>query len=300
MQPGGPIRRPGVRPRCAAGVQLHAVEGAAEAGTACGGSRTGMDGNVSAAPKIASDPRQSTILRLDHGLARTLDQGAQLKQCVDHLENPEVLGHELRQSWLTVERVCRAVRAAPAPGPVAAVGREDTDVLELEHFYGGREVEVATPELHFFECLASNLQPLARAVEEPDFDGLDYVGLVQVNTARGVLGVIESKSDHSPYLLLLRALCGFVELAAALRCGGLADENLARALAGEPRFDLHLVLSEPVDRDAPLHQLTRDLAESVKRAAVDMKTPSLPLGDILCLRMDLAGFSGRLEHEWIV
>jgi hypothetical protein len=268
-----------------------------------GGERpaTGVDENVSAAPRDASELQQGIILRLDHGLARTLDHEAQLKQCVDHLENPEVLGHELRQSWLALERGFQAGGAAVrTEGSAAAGSREDTDVLELEHFYPGREVEVAAPDVHFFECLASNLQPVARTVAEPDFDGLDYVGVVQVNTAHGVLGTIESKQDDSPYLLLLRALCGFVELAAALRCGRLADTDLAGALGDETRFDLHLVLAAPVDRNAPLHQLTRDLAESVKRAALEMKTPSLPLGDILCLSMDLAEFSGRLEHEWSV
>ncbi len=40
---------------------------------------------------------QRTVLRLDQSLAKTLSADDQLKQCVDHLENPKLLVYEMMQ-----------------------------------------------------------------------------------------------------------------------------------------------------------------------------------------------------------
>jgi hypothetical protein len=247
----------------------------------------------------------SSVLRLDHGLARSLDAEAQLQQCVDHLENPEVLSHELIQSFTAIERYFATTGAAAAG---SAAGNSDdsdeSDVLELEHFYEGREVEIAATSpasgVQIFECVAGSLQPLPRQVEDERFDGIDYVGVLQLRAGRAVLGTVESKADATPYLLLLRALCGLTEMHAALKSGRLPSKSLARALAAEMRFDLHLVVGESIDRNSPLLQLTRDLAESVSRSVKATADHPLPLGEIVCLRMDLSDFSGRLELEWAV
>ena len=244
-------------------------------------------------------PAPSTVLRLDHGLARSLDAEAQLRQCVDHLENPEVLAHELIQSFNASLRFLETAGEERETG--AGEDDEDqSDVLELEHFYEGREVEVEveseSPQL--FECVAGSLQPLARGkTDGDDFDGIDYVGVLQLRDGRAVLGTIESKRDATPYLLLLRSLCGLSEMRAAL-CAGRLPPDLARTLAEDTRFDLHLVVGDPIDRQSPLLQLTRDLAESVKRSIEQSEDHPLTLGDIVCLRMDLAGFEGRLGFEW--
>lgn len=238
-----------------------------------------------------------TVLRLDQSLARTLSPDDQLKQCVDHLENPKVLVYEMVQAAQVVEQLLAASEVAPCP--TAEVG-DLTDVLLLEHFYRDREVVVVSTDAQRFTCLASNVQPLPSFAPELETDGLDYVGLMHGGEGVGVLGCVQSDCDPTPYLLLLRSLCGLVELSLALRSHRNRCSVLAEALGDRASFDLHLVLYEPVDPSDSLLQLTRDLAESVKHSIQNSEEMPLRLRDIACLRMDPAEFSGELDLEWAV
>jgi hypothetical protein len=240
---------------------------------------------------------QCTVLRLDHSLARTLSPDDQLKQCVDHLENPEVLVCEMVQAAQVVEQLLEASEVSPSP--TADVG-DVTDFLLLEHFYRDREVKVVSPDTRLFACLASNVEPLPSFAPESETDGLDYVGLMHGGEGVGVLGCVQSDCDPTPYLLLLRSLCGFVELSLALRSHRHRCSVLAEALGDRASFDLHLVLYEPVDPRDSLLQLTRDLAESVKHVIQNSEEMPLRLRDIACLRMDPVEFLGELDLEWAV
>ena len=241
-----------------------------------------------------SQPGLESVLRLDLRLAQQLSRDEQLKQCIDHLEHPSVIVHEIRSAIETTAQLLTR-RAASRQ---ARSDDDEPEELLLTHFPVGRDIELTATATDAFRCLASEVVVLPGTAPSEAFDGIDYVGQLCSEKQVIVLGTCESACDASPYLLLLRALNGLVELSLAFR-----HEQLPTAVSDEFEeavcFDLHLVLPEPTQQADPLVSLTRDLAENVKNA-LQQHCPDLGLRDIHLLRMDVSDFSGRLDGEWTV
>jgi hypothetical protein len=235
--------------------------------------------------------------------ARCLDVEAQIRECVDYLQNPEILIFEFLQSFGAVESCCGpedfSFRSPSSPGTP-----DDELEFTLEHFYESLEVSIAGAGPQRFTCVASDLDPLPRSESTPaeERHGLDYVGLLHAPRGGAVLGAVSSDAESTPYLLLLRLLNALAELAPRVQIDRLEREITKGALGSDAVFDLHLVLWHlPEDRErTQLSMLTRDLAEVVKGGLVDSWQLPDVLRDVLCLRMDASDFDGRLELDWWV
>jgi hypothetical protein len=118
-----------------------------------------------------------------------------------------------------------------------------------------------------------------------------------------VLGFTAWSESESAYPILLRALSSLIELTRPRRFD-LLDREVYRGLLGPaPAFDLALVLWDdegPGDPRRPLCELSRDLAEVLKKAL--RSEPRFPpvLLDFVCLRMNAKRFDGRLRFAWRV
>ena len=185
-----------------------------------------------------------------------------MRECVDYLQNPEVLIQEFMDAYTAVESCCdpadqrfrvREPRAEARAAQVAArSGVRQGTGLRLRR--GARTSSSAWRAT----CSISGCIGAA-----PRVDGLDYVGQIIDEDPLAVLGVVQVGVESSPYALFLRLITCLSEFApdAQLRA---ADEALFKGgLGAEPKLDLHLLLRE-TDRDAAqatLRQLTHDLAE---------------------------------------
>jgi hypothetical protein len=249
-----------------------------------------------------SDERKGelrTLLRRTYERARELPMQAQLQECIDQLENPEVLVSEFVESYCAVEAGV-GLSSPIGSAPAASDGEEE---LGLEYFYADREISVVGARPFAFTCVGCDVAPL-RGMQQggQQRDGLDYVALLRAPASGPALGAVQSALDATPFLVLLRLLACAAELAPKPQYQRLDREFFIGRLGPEPVFDLHLVLWED-GADAgplPLYELTRDLAEMVKQAALD--DPLFPpvLGDICALRMDPDAFEGMLRLDWRV
>ena len=124
-------------------------------------------------------------------------------------------------------------------------------------------------------------------------------------TRAPVLGVVQSESDHSAYPLLLRALACLAEMASRSQFERLNSGPFLGTLGSQPSFDLNLVLwdvpaAPASETHTTIEQLTRDLAERVKRAVRRHADFPRILRDVVCLRMNAERFDGRLRFGWRV
>lgn len=191
-------------------------------------------------------PLPSTSLRRRYERSAELTVAQQMAECVDYLQNPEVLVAEFVDAYCAVEAYCGDDemvfrRADPATTP-------DITVLDSAPYS--------------FTSLAWELTPLAGA-EPVGAGGFDYVGIRRDPPGHPVLGVMQSALDPTPYLVLMRLLSSVAELMPPARLEMANADLFKGALGTDPLFDLHLLLSaQQPDRDhTTLGELTRDLAD---------------------------------------
>ncbi len=203
----------------------------------------------------------STSLRRRYERSSSLSIAQQMAECVDYLQNPEVLVAEFVDAYCAVEAYCGDDemvfrRTDPATTP---------DITVLER----------TP--YSFGCLAWEFSPLAGA--EPDSAaGFDYVGIRRDEHAYPVLGVSQSVLDPTPYLVLMHLLACVAELMPPDRLAMADVEVFKGALGSDPFFDLHLLLSaqQPDRQHTMLGELTRDLADVfLEQIAEEWQFPDL-------------------------
>jgi len=245
----------------------------------------------------------STILRQRFERARGLPLDAQMRECIDYLQNPEVLIQEFVDAYIAVESCCD-----PDEHHFSVRPRPDKTVPErlamLDAVFASGAVTVFDTDPYAFECAAREIAPFSGSAggPVPRLDGLDYVGRIVGEDAIGVLGVVQAGAEVSPYVLFLRLITCLSELApdAQLRA---ADAALWKgALGSEPKLDLHLLLRDS-ERDAAsgtLRQLTHDLAE-VFYAGVceEWQFPDV-LRNVVCLVPAPPGSDEQLIVEWCV
>ena len=245
----------------------------------------------------------STILRQRFERARGLPVDVQVRECVDYLQNPEVLIQEFVDAYTAVESCCdpddhcfslrKAIDAAAAER--AAL---------LDRAFGKGTISVFDTVPYEFQCIARDVSSVSGTVGGTlqRVDGLDYVGRIVDEEALAILGVVQAGAESSPYALFLRLITCLSEIAsdAQLRA---ADERIFKGgLGAEPKLDLHLLLGES-ERDAStgtLRQLTHDLAE-VFYAGVseEWQFPDV-LRNIVCLVPSPPGSDEKLLVEWCV
>lgn len=244
-------------------------------------------------------------LRAFEERTRALSLESQMVECVDLLQNPALLVDEVLQS------VCEVREAKEAGSDVRIVSSERAD--RTAFFYPSRELFVQGDGCSF-TCLATELDFDTGEEREPDprpvDEGfvrqgrtIDYAAVTCESRPFPVLGFAQRSEEESGYPLLMRALSSLIELVGPRRFD-LLDRDVYRGLLGPaPVFDLALVLwddEEVPDERRPLCELTRDLAELLKR--VLSAEPGFPpiLNDVVCLRMNQKRFDGRLRFVWRV
>lgn len=245
----------------------------------------------------------STILRQRFERARGLALTAQVRECVDYLQNPEVLVQEFMDAYTAVESC-----SDPDDQRFAVYAARDKAAADrkalLDQVFGKGPVSVFDVVPYEFQCLARDVSSISHGVDRAAqrVDGLDYLGQIVDEDPLAVLGVVQVGIESSPYALFLRLITCLSELApdAQLRA---ADEALFKGnLGAEPKIDLHLLLREtdPETTNGTLRQLTHDLAE-VFYAGIseEWQFPDV-LRNIVCLVPAPPGSEEKLIVDWCV
>jgi hypothetical protein len=245
----------------------------------------------------------STILRQRFERARSLALAAQVRECVDYLQNPEVLVQEFMDAHTAVESC-----SDPSEQRFSVCEPRDRAAAErralLDQVFGKGPISVFDVVPYEFQCVARDVSSISHGVDRgaQRVDGLDYVGRIIDVDPLAVIGAVQVGVESSPYALFLRLITCLSELApdAQLRA---ADESLFKGGLGvEPKIDLHLLLRE-TDREAAtgtLRQLTHDLAETFYAGiAEEWQFPDV-LRNIVCLVPAPPGSEEKLIVDWCV
>lgn len=235
-----------------------------------------------------------TALRALQVRTRVLPLEAQMAECVDLLQSPEVVVEDL------VRSVEHARASGAPPGRVRLVSDVGSD--EGAFFYPSRDLFVQGDSCSF-TCLATSVG-FSDGSDEANPDRIDYAAVTCQSRPFPMLGFAQSCESESAYPILLRSLSSLIELTKPNRFDVL-DGGIYRGILGPaPAFDLSLVLwddeEDVSDLRRPLCELTRDLAEVVKGTLhAEPRFPPV-LNDIICLRMNPKRFDGRLRFVWRV
>ncbi len=245
----------------------------------------------------------STILRQRFERARGLPLDAQMRECIDYLQNPEVLVQEFVDAYTAVETCCdpEEQHFSLRPRPDAAVPER---IAALDRLFAPGAVTVFDTDPYAFQCVAREITPFSGSAggPVPRLDGLDYIGRIVGEEPIGVLGVVQAGGETSPYVLFLRLITCLSEIAPDAQLRAADDELWKGGLGAEPKLDLHLLLRES-ERDSAsgtLRQLTHDLAE-VFYAGVseEWQFPDV-LRNVVCLVPAPRGSDEQLIVEWCV
>lgn len=275
---------------------------------------------------MAAKPTTAMALRELELRSRELSLDAQMSECIDLLQSPERVVDELVRS---VEQI-RA--SAPERDRITLVC-DDPKGREGRFFYPSRELFVRGDRCSF-TCLATGLSfPTQSAVTAPKASiagprpvvaatsaatsaagpasapaptaahAIDYAAVTCEARPVPVLGFTAVDESDSAYRILLRALASLIELTRPRRFD-LLDRQVYKGILGPaPAFDLALVLWDdegPDDPRRPIGELSRDLAEVLKRALrAEPRFPPVLL-DFVCLRMNAKRFDGRMRFAWRV
>ncbi len=229
--------------------------------------------------------------------SRTLDCEKQLKECADYVQHPEVLITEFLESYYLVERGFDPVRQD-------GFDEEDEEELVLEPFHDSLRLDILSegvrPERML--CAGGAFDPLP-GEQHPALRrrGLDYVG-VRGSSSRIVLGVTEAREEGTTYLMLLRVLNCFAEIASPFQLARLQRLVIRDRIQSDATFDLQIGLSTRCccEAEAALRQLTRDLAEAFKSRILQHPQFQGTLGWIESLRLDAdsKGIQAVLQLDW--
>ncbi len=250
---------------------------------------------------MAESPITTMALRELEQRSRALPLEAQMLECVDLLQSPELVVDDLLRS---IEQIRSS---APERDRVELTSDQNAR-SEGAFFYPSRELFVRGDRCSF-TCLATSIEIQkaggvpATPVRMRTPHAIDYAAVTCEARPVPVLGFTASSESESAYPILLRALASLIELTRPRRFD-LLDRDVYRGLLGPaPAFDLALVLWDeegPEDPRRSLCELSRDLAEVLKKAL--RSEPRFPpvLLDFVCLRMNAKRFDGRLRFAWRV
>jgi hypothetical protein len=244
-----------------------------------------------------------TTLRQSFEQARSLPLGKQIQECVDLLQNPEFAVAEVLDAYRQVAEQFADGSSLGAP-EADAEPPKPTPTLVEGYFWETRELMVLGDKCSF-TCLATNVDPstpLYGSRSDSELSaGLDYVGLTCDKESVLVLGAVQAPGDATAYPLLLRLLACLTEIAPNGQLERMNREHFKGTADPERPFDLNLVLWDS-DRPetTPVSELTRDLAEHIKKGVLATADFPTRLRDIVCLRMNAERFDGRMRFDWRV
>jgi hypothetical protein len=225
----------------------------------------------------------------------TLPVQAQIEECADYLQHPEVLIAEFLESYYLVERKLD-------PDQADALQEASTAELLLEPYFDSLELRVASgSKVETIRCVAGAFAPLAGELHPAlERRGVDYIG-VRDGSQRVVLGVSDAEGETSAFCLLLRALNCLAELATPFQMVRLRRHVLRDRVDPEGVFDLQVGIARGArsDLDTSLLVLTRDLAEVFKTRISAESQFEGQIGRIECLELDPENATGSaLRLRW--
>jgi len=245
----------------------------------------------------------STILRQRFERARSLSLAAQVRECVDYLQNPEVLIQEFIDAYTAVESCCDPAEqcfSVRVPRDRAAVERKAL----LDEVFGTGPVSVFDVVPYEFQCVARDVASISQGVDRgaQRVDGLDYLGRIVGEEPLAVIGVVQAGVESSPYALFLRLITCLSELAPDAQLRAVDEVLFKGGLGAEPKLDLHLLLRES-DREmatGTLRQLSHDLAEAFfAGVSEEWQFPDV-LRNVVCLVPAPPGSEEKLLVDWCV
>ncbi len=241
-----------------------------------------------------------TPLRTRYERVRSLDLPGQISECIELLENPDLIAEDVLVSFFQIEEAFKS-GALKSDELRIASDRQREEQEEPEWFYEGRDLSVLGDSCSF-TCLSSNVEPIPSSKKTNPTEGLDYVGITCDSRAAPVLGVAQSQQDTTAYPLFLRAFACLAEASPLVQRMRMSDQSFRGMLPSDARFDLNLVVWEFCEGEerTPICQLTRDLSELVKSVLAGHEGFPSFLDDIVCLRMDPRRFDGRMRFDWRV
>jgi len=245
----------------------------------------------------------STILRQRFERARALSLEAQMRECVDYLQNPEVLIQEFVDAYTAIESCCDPEEQkfqAIAPGSDVPASR----ALLLDRMFANGAVSVFDTVPFEFRCVARDVASMSGSSGSPlpHIDGLDYVGHMVDAEPVGVLGVVQHDLQTTPFSLFLRLITCLSEIAPDAQLSAADTALFKGGLGVEPKLDLQLVLCEADTEpaQATLRQLTHDLAEAFYAGiSEEWQFPDV-LRNIVCLLPAPSDSDELLILEWCV
>jgi hypothetical protein len=246
-----------------------------------------------------------TALRERYHRAVMLDEHGHLNECVEYLQNPEILVAEFADSYLTASEYDRSDQEFWSPAddlPRRRISDEVCDALMR-----ASQVRVLDDPEYTFRYVAREIFPLRADLDghkEGDrrAAGIDYVGLVPWDPPAPVLGVIQVPADRTPFLSLMRLLTCLAEVATEAQIARANRFLFKGVVPVVPSFELQILSVDcgSLEEEAPIVQLTRDLAEAfVTRLRDEWQFPDL-VRQIHYLRYDPKGFDGSLGVDWRV
>jgi hypothetical protein len=238
-----------------------------------------------------------TPFRQRYERACALALPAQLEECADYLQNPDVLIAEFLESYYWVE-------GKLDPARHDELFEASHEELVLEPYFDSLVLCVqGDAGVESIRCLAGAFAPLPGELHPAlEQKGVDYVG-VREGSARIVLGVSDTQGETTGFCLLLRALNCLAELAPPFQVTRLRRHVLRDRVDPEAAFDLQigLVARERPALETALLELTRDLAEMFKRRIGDAPQFAGSIGRIECLEIGAASArseAGSLRVHW--
>ncbi len=235
----------------------------------------------------------STPFRDRYERSLTESVQAQIEECADYLQHPDVLIAEFLESYYLVERKLD-------PEEADALQEASTAELVLEPYFDSLELRVRRgAKVETVRCVAGAFAPLAGEVHPAlERRGVDYIG-VRDGSQRVVLGVSDVANETTAFCLLLRVLNCLAEIATPFQLTRLRRHVLRDRLDPEGTFDLQLCIApcERSELDTSLLVLTRDLAEMFKTRISAEPQFAGQIGRIECLELGASATEG-LRPRW--
>lgn len=239
----------------------------------------------------------TTQLRRRYERARRLDPEAQLQDCIDYLQNPEVLVAEFVESFRIVENCDLREHGFGDPERRGAPDAVRERVIHelAEH----PRVRVLDVEPYSFQYVARSVVPLP-TIGDQEPVAVDYLGAVAGAELIPALGAVCDPRRSTSYVTLLRLLTVLSEIASESQVARLNQHIFKDELERCPAFDLQILLvgAGLNDKRAPLLQLTRDLAHNLRVLLLDeWQFPDL-LRQTACLEWPTGKYAGEISSLW--
>jgi hypothetical protein len=246
-----------------------------------------------------------TALRARYERAVRLSLERQTQECIEYLQNPEILVAEFSDSFLMAEAFDHREEAFQSADEAGVPPPQTECDVDVQRVMDAPSLKAIGSSQYLFRFVARDIVPLWKRAAAPSGAeaGLDYVGLTREAQPTPILGVID-RSEGACFLSFLRLLACLAEVATDAQVERANSFLFKGAVPERMPFDLHVLVSEGLESDASvaLAQLTHDLAHIfTEQLREDWSLPPL-IHRILCMRIPSGAdpFTGALREAWKV